>query len=85
MSNPRWREKLEIIAHRIEDLRTRFQVAVRNQELYFRAKDGFYAIHNHGLPHEMDAMRESIIALLNQILMEANLEPIQGMRHLQYP
>jgi hypothetical protein len=78
VSNPNWREKLDIITSRFEGLRTRFEIAVRDDEMIFRP-DGFYAFRNRELPAEIDAMRESIILLLNELLLEAGLRPIRSI------
>jgi len=80
LSNPRWMEKLELITSRFEDIRTRFEIAVRNNELIFRA-DGFYAFNNRELPNEIDLMRESIILMFNNLLQEAGLPPMKGIRN----
>ncbi len=79
LSNPDWNRKLEIIAHRFEDLRTRFQIAVRGNEMILYP-DGFYCFNNPELPDEIDAMRESIVLLFNGLLREADLKPIHGIR-----
>jgi hypothetical protein len=79
LSNPDWSQKLEIIAHRFEDLRTRFQVAVRGNELILRP-NGNYCFINQELPGEIDAMRDSIVLLFNELLREANLNPISSVR-----
>jgi hypothetical protein len=76
LSNPNWRQKLDIITSRFEELRTRFEIAVRDGELILRP-DGFYCFNNTNLPNEIDAMRESIILLFNKLLQEAGLQPIR--------
>jgi len=78
-SNPNWRQILDILTSRLEELRTRFEVAVRNDEMILRP-DGFYAFHNRNLPLEIDAMRESITLLFNELLKEAGLDPIRSVR-----
>ncbi len=78
LSNPKWMEKLDLITSRFEDLRTRFEIAVRNNELIFRT-DGFYAFHNRELPSEIDSMRESIVLMFNELLHEAGLLPLRGV------
>jgi predicted nucleic acid-binding Zn-ribbon protein len=83
-SNPKWKKALEELTSRFEELRTRFQRAVRNKEMILR-KDGFYAFYpNHNLPSEIDAMRESITLLFNELLKEAGLEPIISVRDFGY-
>jgi hypothetical protein len=79
LSNPNWRQKLDIITSRFEELRTRFEIAVRDGEMILRP-DGFYAFHNRELPTEIDAMRESIILLFNEVLLEAGLQPIRNIK-----
>ncbi len=88
-SNPNWRQMWGILTLRFEDLRTRIEVAVRNDEMILRP-DGFYAFHNRNLPLEIDAMRESITLLFNEILKKAGLDPIVsvhdfGLRRRWYP
>jgi hypothetical protein len=78
LSNPKWMEKLDLITSRFEDLRTRFEIAVRNNELIFRP-DGFYAFHNRELPNEIDSMRASIVLMFNELLQEAELPPLKGI------
>jgi hypothetical protein len=78
LSNPNWWQKLDIITSRFEELRTRFEIAVRDGEMILRP-NGFYAFHNHELPNEIDAMRESIILLFNELLLEAELPYIRGI------
>lgn len=78
LSNPNWRQKLNIITSRFEELRTRFEIAVRDSELILHP-DGFYCFNNRNLPTEIDAMRESIILLFNELLQEAGLQPIRGI------
>jgi len=84
LSNPNWSQKLGIITSRFEELRTRFEIAVRDCEMIIRP-DGFYAFHNRELPHEIDAMREAIILLFNELLHEAGLDPIRGMTAMRLP
>ncbi len=79
LSNPDWRQKLDIITSRLEELRTRFEIAVRSGEMILRP-DGFYAFNNQELPNEIDAMRESITLLFNELLQEAKLQPIKSVR-----
>jgi hypothetical protein len=79
-SNPKWRRKLDVITSRFEQLRTRFEIAVRDQEMILRPDDGFYAFHNRELPCEIDAMRRSIILLFNELLREAGLPPLRNIR-----
>lgn len=78
LSNPNWGQKLEIITSRFEELRTRFEIAVRAGEMIIRP-DGFYAFYNRELPAEIDAMRDAIIFLFNELLQEAELEPIRNI------
>jgi len=78
LSNPKWRDKLEIIATRFEELRTRFEIAVRDGEMQL-GTNGFYAFHNRGLPNEIDAIRDSIVLLFNGLLQEAGLPSIRGV------
>lgn len=79
LSNPDWSQKLEIIAHRFEDLRTRFQIAIRGNEMILYP-NGNYCFNNRELPDEIDAMRDSIVLLFNELLREANLNPIGFVR-----
>jgi len=79
MSNPGWRQKLDIVASRFEELRTRFEIAGRGGEMIL-GPNGFYAFHNRQLPKEIDAIRESIVLLFNELLQEARLQPITGIR-----
>lgn len=78
LTNPNWGQKLEIITSRFEELRTRFEIAVRDGEMIIRP-DGFYAFHNRELPAEIDALREAIVFLFNELLREAKLEPIRDI------
>lgn len=77
-SNPNWRQKLDIITSRFEELRTRFEIAVRGNEMTIHS-DGFYSFHNLELPSEIDAMREAIILLFNKLMQEAELGLIRGI------
>lgn len=79
LSNPDWRQKLEIITSRLEELRTRFEIAVRSGEMTL-SPNGFYAFYNQQLPNEIDAMRDAIILLFNELLQEAELQPIRSIR-----
>jgi len=82
LSNPIWREKMALVRDHIEALRTRFEIAVRNNEMIFR-DNGFYAFHNQDLPAEIDALRGTIIVLANQVLREAGVPILPGMH--RYP
>ena len=76
LANPNWREKLGIICSLFEELRTRFEIAVRDGELILRP-NGFYCFNNRNFPFEIDAMRRSIALLFNEILKEAEVGPIR--------
>ena len=77
-SNPNWRQKLDIITSRFEQLRTRFEIAVRDHEMNLHP-NGFYSFNNRNFPNEIDAMRQSIILLFNRLLEEARLPPISNI------
>jgi hypothetical protein len=79
LSNPDWMEKLSLLTKRFEDLRTRFEVAVRNNEIHI-SSNGFYCFNNRNLPLEIDAIRESITLLFNELLIEAKLPTIASVR-----
>ena len=81
MSNPNWSERLALIESRFEELRTRFLIAVRGNEMSLR-EDGFFYFYNRELPDEIDAMRDGIVILFNGLLIEAGLPPITGVRHM---
>lgn len=72
LSNPNWRQKLDLITSRFEEHRTRVEIAVRSKEIYLRS-DGFYAFRNTEFPEEIDAMRMSIVLLFNELLKEAGI------------
>jgi len=78
LSNPGWRQKLDITASRFEELRTRFEIAVRDGEMIL-GPNGFYAFANRQLPNEIDAIRDSIVLLFNELLQQAKLQPIRGV------
>lgn len=84
LSNPEWRQKMDIILERLENLRTRPEVAIRNGELQIDPKSGWYAFNNRGLPDEIDDLRNSIVRLFNQLMSEADLEPIRGIMPIRY-
>ncbi|MGD6806188.1 MAG: HNH endonuclease [Candidatus Bathyarchaeia archaeon] len=85
LSNPKWMEKLEIITYRFIDLRTRFEIAIRNDELVVQS-NGFYYFKSKELPFEIDAMRDAIVLLFNELLKEAELPTLNGIQgHLQHP
>jgi hypothetical protein len=79
LSNQKWAKKLELITCGFEDLRTRFETARRKKEMILRP-DGFYAFNSRELPYEIDMKREEIIRLFNEVLQEAELPPIRGIR-----
>jgi len=83
LTNPDWMKKLGLLTTRFEDLRTRFELAVRNNELYL-ASNGFYCFNNRNLPNEIDAIRESIVLLFNELLIEAKLPPIDSVRDFHF-
>lgn len=78
LSNPKWMEKLDVVASRFVDLRTRFEMAVRNNEIHVQT-NGFYDFRSRELPLEIDSMREAIILLFNELLQEAGLQPLNGI------
>lgn len=78
-ANPNWRRTLSLLTMQFEGIRARFQLAVRNKEIIFRS-DGFYAFFNNNLPLEIDSMRESVTSLFNDLLKEAELDPIMSIR-----
>ena len=82
-SNPNWRQRLEIITSRFEELRTRLEIAVRDNEITINS-NGFYYFHNQKLPFEIDAIREALILLLNELLQEAQLEPIRSRSSMRF-
>lgn len=80
LSNPNWQQKLDLVAQLLENLRTRFQLAIRNGELHIDPETGFYDFRDRTLPDEIDAMRDSIVLLFNEVLVEAGLRPLNGVR-----
>ena len=83
LSNPDWMEKLSLLTQRFEDLRTRFELAIRNNEINL-SPTGFYNFNNRNLPIEIDAIRESITLLFNELLVDAKLPPINSVRDSYY-
>ena len=80
LSNPKWMEKLDLITCRFVDMRTRFEIAIRNNEITVQPS-GFYYFSSRELPVEIDSMRETIILLFNELLQEAGLLPLNGVKY----
>jgi len=83
LTNPDWMKKLGLLTTRFEDLRTRFEIAVRNNELHL-SSTGFYCFNNRNLPNEIDAIRDSIVLLFTELLIEAKLPPIDSVRDFHF-
>ena len=83
-SNPLWRERIGLVRDQFDSLRARVEVAIRDKELHIRPDDGFYNFVNPELPHEIDAMRRTVVSLLNSVLREANIPEIRGPRDDDY-
>jgi hypothetical protein len=89
--NANWREKIEKITVIIEDIRRRFHQAFGLNEMLFHIRghrfsnrdldefmDGFR--HDRGLGNWMDMKRQEAINLMNSLLAELGLQPLQGFR-----
>ncbi len=83
-SNPQWRERMELVRNQFDTLRARVEVAIRQGELHVRAEDGFYCFENPDLPHEIDAMRRTVVSMLNNVFMQANIPPIRAPSDDEY-
>ncbi|MCA9734567.1 HNH endonuclease [candidate division KSB1 bacterium] len=82
-SNPQWRERMELVRDQFDTLRARVEVAIRQGELTIH-NDGFYFFENRELPDEIDAMRRTIVSMLNVVLYQAGIPEIRGPKKENY-
>jgi len=80
LSNPNWRDKLDVVAQMVGALRSRVAVAIREGEIHVWDGGASYAFRAPSLPQQIDAMRDGIIAAVNEVLVDAHLQPLMGVR-----
>jgi len=80
-TNEHWRTELDIIAKRFDELKTRFEMAVRTGDLVIEKDAMFYTFKDDEFPQKIDELRNVIVLRLNKVLIEAGLKelPVVGL------
>ncbi len=90
--HPDWRNKIESIAKKIEDIRRRFHELFGLNEMlfHFRGRRGMYPKdfedhmerfrHDADLGKWMDNQRQEAIEIINSLLEEIGMQPLRGLR-----
>jgi hypothetical protein len=74
-----------MVSHQFDMIRARVEFAIRQGELEVRPEHGFYVFHNRELAAEIDAMRCSVLSILNPILNQVGIVALRGPMATSWP
>lgn len=83
LQNVKWRERMDSIVDILRALRSRYEIAVKNGEIYLGKEykgEQFYDIRNPELSEWIDLTRNEMLELFSEICKEANILELKKLK-----